>query len=190
MIALWRVWRKKQIDFSLRDARCGVASLSRGSRILASAFFLLLPFFFALPLAAQPENIRFDHIGTENGLSQSNAICIFQDSRGFIWIGTRDGLNKYDGYKITVYRNIVGDTLSISNNVINDIAEDSDGNLWIATWGGINKFDRKKEIFTCYKHIPGKKGTLSLNLINTLFIDDDEKIWVGLEGTGLDFYDP
>jgi signal transduction histidine kinase/ligand-binding sensor domain-containing protein/DNA-binding response OmpR family regulator len=191
VIASWRVWKKK-LSYTVHPEIL-TDLLHRYSLLITPARISLLSFLFlaaTVSLSAQPAKIRFDHIGTEQGLSQSNAICIFQDSRGFMWIGTRDGLNKYDGYKITVYRNNISDSLSISNNVINDIAEDKDGNLWIATWGGINVFDRKKEIFRCFRNDPVRRGSLSNNLVNAVFIDDDEKIWLGLEGTGIDIYDP
>src|SRR3982751_4762435 len=81
---------------------------------------------------AQKHNIRFEHLGTSLGLSQSNVMCILQDSRGFMWFGTRDGLNKYDGYKFTVYKNDSKDTNSISNNFISGIVEDANGNIWVA----------------------------------------------------------
>ena len=82
-------------------------------------------------VSAQNQQLHFTHIGTMNGLSQLNTNAILQDSRGFIWIGTADGLNRYDGYKFRIYRNDVKDTTSIGNNYIQDIAENSqDGNLW------------------------------------------------------------
>lgn len=97
---------------------------------------------------AQKKDLKFDHFNTIQGLSKSNVYCIFQDSRGFIWIGTRDGLNRYDGYKFTIYKNNPEDPNSLSNNNIRQIIEDKDGNLWIGTWGGgLNIFDRKKKYF-------------------------------------------
>ena len=68
-------------------------------------FFFVFCQVVGLFAISQKQNIRFEHLGTDQGLSQSNVICIFQDSRGFMWFGTRDGLNKYDGYKFTVYKN-------------------------------------------------------------------------------------
>src|SRR5436190_14882834 len=90
----------------------------------------------SLTAICQKQNIRFEHLGIDQGLSQSNVICILQDSRGFMWFGTRDGLNKYDGYKFTVYKNNADDKNSISNNYIQDIKEGKNGCLWIATRGG------------------------------------------------------
>ncbi|MEO5892951.1 MAG: two-component regulator propeller domain-containing protein, partial [Ferruginibacter sp.] len=87
---------------------------------------------------AYPQNhhIQFDHIGTDDGLSQSNVLSIIRDHHGFMWFGTRDGLNKYDGYKITIYKNDVLDQNSISNNYITGLIERANGDLWISTLGG------------------------------------------------------
>ncbi|HYG19369.1 MAG TPA: two-component regulator propeller domain-containing protein [Ohtaekwangia sp.] len=152
---------------------------------------LFMAFFFGtLPSSAQKKNLKFDHIGTHDGLSQSNVICVFQDSRGFMWFGTRDGLNKYDGYDMTVYKHNVNDPHAISNNTINDITEDKDGNLWIATWLGVNKFNREKETFTKFKHNPADPASLGGNLVNSLLIDSRGDLWIGFEGKGLDRFDP
>jgi signal transduction histidine kinase/CheY-like chemotaxis protein/ligand-binding sensor domain-containing protein len=148
---------------------------------------LLLTILF--PALSQKRNLRFDHIGTPDGLSQSNVICIYQDSRGFMWFGTRDGLNKYDGYRITAYRHDINDATTISSNTINDIAEDNEGNLWIATWNGVNRFDRNTETFSSFKFNPGNPKGVGHHLVNTLLIDSDENLWIGYEGYGLDLYD-
>jgi signal transduction histidine kinase/CheY-like chemotaxis protein/ligand-binding sensor domain-containing protein len=163
------------------------------SRINVCPFIILIwinvHFLTPFLASAQPKNIRFEHIGTEAGLSQSNVICILQDSRGFMWFGTRDGLNKYDGYKITTYRSNSRDSTSISDNTINDIGEDSEGNLWIATWNGLSVFDRKKEKFTRYRNDPRNINSIASNLVNTVLVDRQKRIWIGLEGKGFDIID-
>src|SRR4051794_29079206 len=99
--------------------------------------------FFA---AAQKQYVKFDHLSTDAGLSHSNVTSILQDSRGFMWFGTEDGLNKYDGYKFIVYKNDPQKNNSLNNNHVNDIIEDNNGDLWIATSeGGLNKYDRQKD---------------------------------------------
>src|SRR5688572_161056 len=98
-------------------------------------FFIALQMLFSFAIG-QEQRIRFEHHETSNGLSQSNVSCILQDSRGFMWFGTRDGLNRYDGYKFTVYRNDPRNPHSLSNNFIRGIAESRNGDLWIATLGG------------------------------------------------------
>ncbi|HVV07196.1 MAG TPA: two-component regulator propeller domain-containing protein [Puia sp.] len=142
---------------------------------------------YALPLytLAQPSHLKFQHLGKSAGLTESNITCILQDSRGFMWFGTRDGLNRYDGYGFTVYRNQEGDTKSISNNFITCIIEDKKGNLWIGTWGGgLNRWDREKNRFV---HI---EGHLSNDFINCLLLDHSGALWVATDGDGVYKLDP
>ncbi|HEY5406978.1 MAG TPA: two-component regulator propeller domain-containing protein [Ginsengibacter sp.] len=148
--------------------------------------FLLHPF----AVSAQNKKLEFDHLETDAGLSQSNVICMLQDSKGFMWFGTRDGLNKYDGYKFTVYRNDPKDKSSISNNYIPDMMESRNGDLWIATWGGgVNHYNREKGIFNCYKHDANNPTSIAGNFITALQEDTDGNIWIGTESAGLDMLD-
>ena len=112
-------------------------------------FFILSEFNIA-----GARNIRFEHLGLNEGLSQTSVLCILQDRQGFLWFGTEDGLNKYDGYKFDVYRHNPDDKNSLSNNYVWSIYEDAEGSLWIGTRGGLNKFDRKAEKFTRYQNEP------------------------------------
>src|ERR1700753_2170019 len=130
-------------------------------------YALLLLLFAVLTGQAQPVNLRFEHLGTEAGLSQSNITCILQDSRGYMWFGTRDGLDRYDGYEFTVYKNINGDPKSLSNNFITERTEDRNGYVWIATWGGaVNRYDRTKDRFIHYSTSPATV------FINSVLQDD------------------
>lgn len=147
--------------------------------------FLIIPFFGL----SQNKHLKFEHLQTDLGLSQSNVISILQDSRGFMWFGTRDGLNKYDGYKFTVYKNDPKNKRSISNNYVPDIDESSNGDLWIATWGGgLNRFDRKKGTFTSYKHDAKNQNSISEDFITAVKEDNNGNIWIGTEAAGLDMY--
>ncbi|HXB45310.1 MAG TPA: two-component regulator propeller domain-containing protein [Puia sp.] len=139
---------------------------------------------------AQQNNIRFGHIGTADGLSSSNVISILQDRRGFMWFGTRDGLNKYDGYTYTVYKNDPKDSNSLSNNIINAMKEDKNGVLWIGTWGGgLNKFDPKTNIFTAFKHDLKNTNSLANDLINKICFDNKGILWICTEGGGADAFE-
>ncbi|MDA3892594.1 MAG: triple tyrosine motif-containing protein, partial [Salinivirgaceae bacterium] len=130
--------------------------------------------FFNFSLYSQQNNIRFKHITVGDGLSQSNVQCIFQDSKGFIWIGTQDGLNKFDGYDFIIYRNNLLDSNSISGNRIVKILEDSTGIIWVATYfNGINAYNRATDKFTQYKHDSIDSESLVSDL--TLGIDIDSK---------------
>ena len=150
-------------------------------------FFLLNGWSFAF---SQKPHVQFEHIGTSMGLSQSNVTCIFQDSRGFMWFGTEDGLNKYDGYKFTVYKYDAESRNSLCNNAVTSIAEDNKGNLWLATWGGgLNMFDWKKEKFFRYQYNVKDPSGITRNFINKVFHDSDDNLWIGTDGGGLNMFD-
>lgn len=137
-------------------------------------------------VSASAQNIKFEHLNTQEGLSQSNVNCIFQDSRGFIWVGTRYGLNRYDGYKFIVYNNDPNNSLSISDDFVADVTEDMNGDLWIATKNGLNKFNRKTGIFKRYLHNENDANTLSGNVLNKLAFDKDGNLWIATQLSGMD----
>ena len=113
-----------------------------------------------------------------------------QDSRGFIWVGTENGLNRFDGHQFKVYYNDPADSGSISNNYVKHILEDSQGNLWISTHGGgLNKFDRKKNQFKRYLHAPDNPNSLSDNTVNKILEDRDGKFWIATVN-GVNLFDP
>jgi ligand-binding sensor domain-containing protein len=91
---------------------------------------------------------RFERLGLEHGLSQGCVNAVLQDSQGFLWIGTQDGLNKYDGYTFIAYRHDPTDPTSISTNVIHALLEDSEGDLWLGTDRGLVRLDKRSEVFT------------------------------------------
>ena len=132
------------------------------------------------------QQIQFDHLGTNEGLSQSNVICILQDSRGFMWFGTGDGINTYDGYQFSVYKNNASDTNSLSHNFIKSIIEDDKGNLWIATWGGgVDRLDKNKRHFTHFRHNDKNPNSISDDFVSALQFDKDGNLWIGTKSGGL-----
>ncbi|MGC4036099.1 MAG: two-component regulator propeller domain-containing protein [Chitinophagaceae bacterium] len=136
----------------------------------------------------QNQNLKFDHLDINNGLSQNNVMCILQDSRGFMWFGTRDGLNKYDGYKFTVYKNDPADSSTISSNFITALAEDKNGIIWIATrGGGLNRYDKEKDRFAHYKHNAKNTNGIASDMLTTLSLDHLNNLWVCTEA-GLDLF--
>ncbi len=147
----------------------------------------LLTQFVSLLAAGQNQQLRFELIGTKEGLSDPNVMCITQDSRGFIWAGTRYGLNRYDGHQFKVFYNDVNDPESISHDYIRDIFEDSKQNLWIATsGGGFNKFDRKKNNFTHYLNQPDNPNSVSGNVVYKIIEDRSGNLWIATnEGLNL-----
>jgi signal transduction histidine kinase/ligand-binding sensor domain-containing protein/DNA-binding response OmpR family regulator len=157
---------------------------------------LIFILFFPCILFPVSQDIKFEHFTVEDGLSNNKLRCILQDKHGFIWIGTEDGLNKYDGYKFTIYRNNPLDSLSLSSNWITALHEDRSGDLWISTMGGgLNKFNYEKEIFIrCNKDLdkPWKwKGmsAITMKQIGEYQYGDEKVLWIGTY-TGLHKMDP
>jgi len=142
----------------------------------------------SLNLVAEKASIKFDHIGIEQGLSQSSIFSILQDSKGFMWIGTESGVNRYDGYNFIVYTPDIKNPKSLSNNWVYSVYEDHLGNLWIGTDDGLNRFNREKETFTRYFHDPEKPNSLSNNKVFTIFEDRSESLWIGTDN-GLNKFD-
>jgi len=138
----------------------------------------------------QKQRIKFEHLNIDKGLSNGNVLCILNDSKGFMWFGTKDGLNKYDGYNFTVYKNHEDNSNSIPDNYVNAVIEDHNGNIWAATWGGLSMLDRKLNRFTNFITDDKNSNSLSSNLVNTVLEDRDHKIWIGTDDKGLDMYDP
>jgi|GEM_PF-1113340 len=135
-------------------------------------------------LYARENRMKFEHVTVEEGLSQSTVNCIFQDSRGLMWFGTEDGLNKYNGYNFTIYRNISDNQSSLSNNWIYTVIEDRQNNLWIGTRAGLNRFDRRTETFIRYSDEQGFSGIQARALCE----DFKGNIWIGTQEGGLNRY--
>jgi signal transduction histidine kinase/ligand-binding sensor domain-containing protein/CheY-like chemotaxis protein len=102
---------------------------------------LLLIMFGLVSSNAQKTTFEFETLTTDDGLSSNQATCIFKDSRGFMWFGTRNGLNRYNAYDFVVWKHIPGDSSTIPDNHITDIVEDEYGRVWIGTYNGIAYFD-------------------------------------------------
>ena len=149
--------------------------------------FLLFFFGFFSPAFSQKKSLYFNHITSKDGLSQNHGLCIIQDYKGFMWFGTEGGLNKYDGYKITIYRSDSEDSLSLSSDLIYDILEDRDKNLWVCTNNGLNLYNRKLDNFFRFQHEPDDPHSISDNVAEKLFQDKEGRIWIGARN-GLNLY--
>ena len=133
---------------------------------------------------------RFNHISVSDGLSVGTVNTILQDRIGFLWFGTEDGLNRYDGYDFNLFTSSPTDSNSLSNNYIWSLAEDSLGNIWIGTdGGGLNKFDPVTNKFIRYYHNENDSNCISSNVIQSLLIDSQNNLWIGTWGGGLCKYD-
>jgi ligand-binding sensor domain-containing protein/signal transduction histidine kinase/DNA-binding response OmpR family regulator len=151
---------------------------------------LLFAFLATINLAAQAPGLKFKRITTEQGLSNSTIENIFQDKRGFIWLGTRDGLNRYDGYQMVVYRFDPKDSTSISDNFILYIYEDKKQQLWIGTINGLNRYDPATNRFVRYKHSNADPASISSNYVNCIHEDAKGNLYVSTFGGGINLYDP
>ena len=132
---------------------------------------------------AQSKNLIFNNINIEQGISQSTIEDIFQDSEGYIWLGTNDGLNRYNGYEFKIY-NYEEYQNSISHNGITDITEDKYGNIWVNTVSGVNKINKKTEKISNYTEINGK---IKEDSTTEIIVTKDNNILVGTY-EGLNIY--
>jgi len=150
---------------------------------------------------------KFIRIGVNEGLSQSSVLSMLQDEKGYMWFGTANGLNRYDGYEFVVYTKTPGDTSSISDNEISTIFEDSKGYIWIGTAIGVlNRFDPKTEKFKSFDiasssdwystndkkfyNYPIAFSRFQYSTITSIAEDEDGVLWIGTWGKGLIRFDP
>ena len=155
------------------------------TRLYKTFFFILI---LPVVLYAQIQDIKFERISVDQGLSNAVTLCLLQDRKGFIWIGTEYGLNRYDGYTVKVFTHDLGEPNSISDNFIEVIYEDpadSGKVLWIGTKGGLNKLDLENEKFTHYLHNPEDSTSLSHTRVNAICKDNKGFLWIGSWPGGL-----
>ena len=146
-------------------------------------------FFIGLSTAlAQKPLLKFDHISTRDGISQNRVVDILQDHYGFMWFATGDGLNRYDGKRVSIYRHHSHDTTTLSDSDISVIFEDSDHNFWVGTGGGgLNLMDRHNGRFQqVYDH---KGYSLKEFAINFIVEDPYKKLWIGYSRGKIVVYD-
>lgn len=150
---------------------------------------IMISVFLCLSTNAQenisaPTDIKFSHI--PEGLSQNTVTCMAQDAVGYMWFGTRNGLNRYDGIEFTIYEFDPSDSTSISSNYIRSVFLDSEGRLWVGAMdGGLNMYDREKDAFIHWKSDPGKEGSISDDWVNVIYEDKHHRLWIGTEHGGL-----
>jgi DNA-binding NtrC family response regulator/ligand-binding sensor domain-containing protein len=145
-------------------------------------FPLLTILFFSQDIFCQGTDLIFEQLFLEDGLSQSIVETILQDEKGFMYFGTEDGLNVYDGYRFDVLRNDPKDTNSLSYNDINALCEDREGNIWIGTFNsGLNKYNPNTKQYKRFFHNPRNAASLSHDNINAIIEAKDGSIWVGTD---------
>ncbi|MFO7445782.1 MAG: two-component regulator propeller domain-containing protein, partial [Ignavibacteriaceae bacterium] len=150
-----------------------------GPDIKTSLKTALIIFFLSSYIYCQPNEIKFSHLTAEDGLSLNVVTKVLQDSRGFLWFGTYNGLNRYDGYNFKVFLPEASNPKSISNHSIWALYEDSEGMIWIGTLDGLNKYDWRTEEFHRYKNIPDDKNSLSDSYVYSIFEDKSGNLWIG-----------
>ena len=162
----------------------------RKTGILRPIFFILF-FLHSIAGFSYQGDLIFKKISIEQGLSQSSINAVLEDKFGFIWIGTDDGLNLYDGYGFKIFKHDPKNKNSIPGNIITSLLEDKSGKIWIGTdISGLGVYDRFKGEFTHFVRTNKNfKGPFSNN-ITTLFEDNEGLIWIGTLDGGLSSYDP
>lgn len=128
---------------------------------------------------------RFRQYTTENGLSQNSVYCFEQDQYGFMWLGTQDGINRFDGYSFVIYRPIDNDTHSISGTSVRAVVSDTKGNLWIGTRTGFCRYDRAANNFVRYPAKGGGDSGPISDLITDVEEDKQGNIWISTLDAGI-----
>ncbi|MGD1046663.1 MAG: two-component regulator propeller domain-containing protein [Bacteroidota bacterium] len=155
--------------------------------IKAIAVAAMVALYSLLPNNSYAQNIQFKHITNNDGLSDLYVRCIIQDDQGFMWLGTFDGLNKYDGYGFTVYRHRDNDSNSLPTNIIRYMYKDDNNDLWIGTSRGLCLYDRDHDNFINFN----KENGYALNnfSIECMLKDSKGNFWIGTEEHGLILFD-
>ena len=163
--------------------------MMRSLCLLYALLMLVLPHVSAQPHPGAhtgPPLLRFKRLTTAEGLSENSAYCLLQDRRGFLWIGTQDGLNRYDGAGVTVFRPAQrsSDTTALASGFILALApEPGSGAMWVATGGGgVARFDPVTEQFRSYRTGGRRPSGLPSDFVRTVFVDKAGTVWAGTEG--------
>jgi ligand-binding sensor domain-containing protein/signal transduction histidine kinase len=152
--------------------------------LLAAAACVLISVASVPATAGAPRSLRFEHLGLEQGLAQETVKTILQDRAGFMWFGTQGGLNRYDGYRMRVYRSDPGDPASLPDNYIQASYEDGDGRLWFGTRGGLARFDEATQKFVRYPFVSGSERVARNRAVAAIVGDGAGGLWIGT-GDGL-----
>ena len=148
---------------------------------MSRVILVLSMFTFSLIVNTGAQNhIRFNHLTIEDGLSQSAVTCIFQDKNGFMWFGTQDGLNRYDGYNFKVFKNDPVNPNSLTDNFIFSIYEDDSGTIYIGTQSGnLHEYDPKKESFTVVSSDSIELSKTVMSSVLAVYFDKSNIKWIG-----------
>ena len=143
----------------------------------------------SLPATAAPApTLRFEHLSVEDGLTQESVLAIVQDSDGFMWFGTQSGLSRYDGYRFTNFRNVVGDPKTLANNWVRVLYVDRKGRLWIGTDGGLDRYEPATGAFTHFQPKEAAKRGNGNRHIRAILDDGKDGLWLAT-ADGLQHFD-
>ena len=158
---------------------------------IRKVFLLLFSLLFlGRQWAVGQEDYEDTYYTSYEGLAFNQVNRVFQDSEGFLWFGTRNGLSCYDGYSFQNYYHQYEDSCSLSNNDISQIDEDAHGNIWIATWGGgVSVFDKKEKSFRIYDNKSKDYTIAGDNIIRRIYCDRHDRVWLGTNAAGLQYID-
>ncbi len=185
------------------DQRPQIGDQGKIARIACAWGGLLLACALAFPVSAADKPtfppgsaLRFRHIGLEDGLAQSTVLAITQDAQGYMWFGTQDGLQRYDGYDFQTFRHEAGNPASLADNFISALLASPDGGLWVGTLGmGLDRLEPGGARFTHYQNDPHDPRSLAGSQVSALLFDHAGRLWVGtdqglerMEGTGFRHY--
>lgn len=150
--------------------------------------FLALALCMVASHSFSQDRFDFQQWHLEEGLSNQVIRNIAQDSHGFLWLATEQGLNRFDGQNFTHYLNLPGDPNSLSNNLLFGLAVDQQDVVWVGTELGLNAFDIRLNQWRHFKNDPNDPHSLSDNYVRKVFVDSKNRIWVGTQN-GLNLYD-
>ena len=158
--------------------------------MIRKTFLLLAVMMLSLFAEAALPDVKFRRLDTRNGLSNSQVNCVFRDSRGFVWVGTAYGLNRYDGYRVKAFFSNMRDTTTMRDNYTEQIMEDVEGRLWLKQGMNYCVYDPVTEKFernpsrVVEKFLPGR------NAVERVYIDKDKNYWIKFYEEGIFYYNP
>ena len=165
-------------------------AVNHATKVRNAGAALLLLMLSVQSALSDTRSVRFQNISREQGLSQSFVYTIVQDQEGFMWFGTQDGLNRFDGFEIKIFNHDPDDPQSISDESVRTMIADRSGILWTGTdAGGLSRYDRETQTFTNFVHDPEDPDSISDNRVRAIYEDSAGLLWVGTDGAGLDLFD-
>ena len=164
-----------------------ISNMKRTFNISHTKFLIIIALIF-IDYIIKADNTypqKFEHLSIEDGLTHNNVFSALQDENGFLWFGTANGLNRYDGYRFQMFKFDPNNSNSLSSNYVRCLIQDSHGNIWAGTDNGLNRFNTKTGNFTTFLNNADDSTSLSNNDIRALWEDQYGNIWIGTSGGGV-----